>query len=44
MKDDSKKKQICGYCPEDKCLLSCKICNPDKKSISSVNARGKNVA
>ena len=24
----SKKKQFCGYCPEDKCLLDCKICNP----------------
>ncbi len=23
-----KKKQVCGYCPEDKCLLDCKICNP----------------
>lgn len=22
------KKQFCGYCPEDKCLLDCKICNP----------------
>ena len=20
--------QFCGYCPEDKCLLDCKICNP----------------
>ncbi len=26
----SKKKQFCGYCPEDKCLLDCKICNPTK--------------
>jgi len=25
---DSKKKQVCGYCPEDKCLLDCEICNP----------------
>ena len=23
-----KKKQVCGNCPEDKCLLDCKICNP----------------
>jgi len=26
----SKKKQFCGYCPEDKCLIDCKICNPNK--------------
>ena len=26
----SKKKQFCGYCPEDKCLLDCEICNPKK--------------
>lgn len=26
----SKKKQFCGYCPKDKCLLDCKICNPKK--------------
>ncbi len=26
-----KKKQFCGYCPEDKCLLDCKICNPKKE-------------
>ncbi len=25
---ESKKKQFCGYCPEDKCLLDCEICNP----------------
>ena len=25
-----KKKQACGYCPEDTCLLDCKICNPKK--------------
>ena len=24
----SKEKQFCGYCPKDKCLLDCKICNP----------------
>jgi len=29
---ESKKKQFCGYCPEDKCLLDCKICNPKKDS------------
>ena len=23
------KKQVCGYCPENKCLLDCKICNPN---------------
>jgi len=22
------KKQFCGYCSEDKCLLDCEICNP----------------
>ena len=22
------KKQFCGYCPDDKCLLDCRICNP----------------
>lgn len=22
------KKQACGYCPENKCLLDCEICNP----------------
>lgn len=27
---ESKKKQFCGYCPEDKCLLDCKICNFQK--------------
>ncbi|EGP93361.1 hypothetical protein MY1_0596 [Nitrosarchaeum koreense MY1] len=26
----SKKKQFCGYCPEDTCLLDCEICNPKK--------------
>ncbi len=27
--DESKpKKQVCGYCPVDKCLLDCEICNP----------------
>jgi len=25
------KKQFCGYCPENKCLLDCKICNPKNK-------------
>lgn len=25
-----KKKQFCEYCPEDKCLLDCRICNPKK--------------
>ncbi len=29
---ESKKKQFCGYCPEDKCLLDCEICNPKKGS------------
>lgn len=27
---ESKKKQFCGHCPEDKCLLDCEICNPKK--------------
>ena len=31
----SKKKQFCGYCPEDKCLLDCKICNPKKNNDCS---------
>lgn len=26
---ESKKKQFCDYCPEDKCLLDCEICNPN---------------
>ena len=26
--NDSTEKQFCGYCPEDKCLLDCEICNP----------------
>ena len=26
--EPKKKKQFCDYCPEDKCLLDCKICNP----------------
>ena len=30
-----KKKQVCGYCPEDKCLLDCKICNPKLNNKSS---------
>jgi len=30
-----KKKQSCGYCPEDKCLLDCKICNPKFVNKSS---------
>jgi len=25
---DKNKKQFCGYCPEDTCLIDCKICNP----------------
>ena len=28
---NKKKKQFCGYCPEDVCLLDCKICNPKKE-------------
>ena len=24
----TQKTQACGYCPEDKCLLDCEICNP----------------
>lgn len=30
MENFTKKKQFCGYCPEDKCLLDCKICDPQK--------------
>jgi len=26
----TEKKQACGYCPDDKCLLDCEICNPKK--------------
>jgi len=26
------KKQFCGYCPVDKCLLDCEICNPKENS------------
>ncbi len=29
MTETVKKKQSCGYCPEDKCLLDCEICNPN---------------
>jgi hypothetical protein len=29
-KIEIKKKQACGYCPEDKCRLDCEICNPKK--------------
>jgi hypothetical protein len=30
------KKQTCGHCPDDKCMLDCKICNPNLTSdISS---------
>ncbi len=28
---NKKKKQFCGYCHEDKCLLDCKICNSKKE-------------
>ncbi len=31
------KKQKCGYCPEDKCLLDCKICNPKFGQNSNCN-------
>ena len=31
------KKQKCGYCPEDKCLLNCEICNPNLGGMSSYN-------
>lgn len=34
---ESKKKQFCGYCPEDKCLLDCKICTPKKDKNSRCN-------
>ena len=27
-KTEFTEKQVCGYCPKDKCLLDCKICNP----------------
>ena len=30
MTETVKKKQSCGYCLEDKCLLDCEICNPNK--------------
>ena len=29
------KKQKCGYCPEDKCLLDCDICNPKLSNPST---------
>ena len=28
------KKQFCKYCPYEKCLLDCKICNPERKKNS----------
>lgn len=37
-----KKKQSCGYCPEDKYLLDCEICNPKKgKSCNYVHNDNK---
>ena len=35
LEDHLKKKQFCGYCPEDKCLLDCKICNPRRGNTSN---------
>ncbi|MCH8915746.1 MAG: hypothetical protein IIA82_07900 [Thaumarchaeota archaeon] len=32
MEEKETKKQFCGYCPVDKCLLDCVICNPKEKS------------
>lgn len=34
---ESKKKQFCGYCPEDKCLLDCDICYPKTNNDHSCN-------
>jgi len=34
---EPKKKQFCGYCPEDTCLLDCKICNPKLNKNSKCN-------
>ena len=31
---ESTKKKICGHCPEDNCLLDCKICNPKLRKKS----------
>jgi len=30
-KNKETKKQACGFCPEDKCLLDCAICVPKIK-------------
>ena len=35
LKLNNKKKQACGYCPEEKCLLDCEICNPKLGNKSS---------
>jgi len=32
LEEKETKKQFCGYCPIDKCLLDCVICNPKDKS------------
>jgi len=40
-KDISEKKQICGYCPEDTCLLNCEICNPKKEGSTKCECEEK---
>ncbi len=34
---NQKTTQKCDYCPENKCLLDCQICNPKLKNNSSSN-------
>lgn len=35
------KKQSCGYCPEDTCLLDCKVCNPKKETPPKAEEGGR---
>jgi len=40
-KNNSEKKQICGYCPEDICMLDCEICNPKKEPSTKFECEEK---